>query len=56
MGRVVLGAETVPLLCFLVSRRLVRPVVPALHPFPPCEQLLTAVVLGADMVVVPVSP
>ena len=27
MGRVVLGAETVPLLCFLVSRRLVRPVV-----------------------------
>ena len=29
MGRVVLGAEAVPLLCLLVSRRLIRPIVPA---------------------------
>ena len=50
MGRVVLGAEAVPLLCLLVSRCL------ALHPFPPREQLLAAVVLGADLVVVPASP
>ena len=52
MGWVVLAGETVPLLCLLVSHHLVHPVVPVLHPFPPCEQLLVAVVLGAEVMVV----
>ena len=54
MGQVVLGAETIPLLCLLVSRHLVRPVVwrcTRSHPASSCSRWWWVVAVSVVVVV-----